>query len=136
MRFYSHTEDKKVKLLSLIVFEWLLISQFISPLLELLFSFTDSALFYRVRVDFTGLDYSKEPRPEIDGVYSANSRNTEIAHLKRQGKPSQLATCQEIARLTVGRLEGGRSVVGSALKRSTLGPGKNLAGASSESALC
>lgn len=79
---------------------------------------------------FTGLGHRKEPRPEIDGIYSANSRNTEIAHLKRRGKPSQLATCQEIARLIVGRLEG-RLMMGSALKWSTLGPGKNLAGAGS-----
>lgn len=81
------------------------------------------------------MGHRKEPRPEIDGIYSVNSRNTKIARLKRQGKPSQLATCQEIARLIAGCLEG-RSMMGSALKQSTLGPGKNLAGAGSGRATC
>lgn len=61
-------------------------------------AFTDSALLDAIRVDFTDLGYRKELRPEIDGMFSA--KNTEIAHLKRWGKPSQLATDQQIARLT------------------------------------
>lgn len=62
-------------------------------------------------MDFTDLGYRKEPMLEIDGIFSANSKNTEIAHLKRWGKPSQLATGQQIPRLT-SRGRPGRQING------------------------